>query len=451
MRWSRRPSSYPCTSPHTIGPVPNGSEYYFLLFPTDAAGNQGSTEIWPIVLGRRHPGHDAHRRTDPRHRVRSDDPDRRVVLVHVLEGRVDVRVQAGRAGRGDTATTRRACRRRPTARSSTADTRSGSARPIPAGIVASPAVRSFTVDTIAPETSITAGPSGATSVTSAVFSFASTQPHSYFSCRLDGPGAPGSSIPCISGETAFDDDRERHLHVLGARHGCERATSTRRPRRARSRSARRPSRRRRHGDGDADRDGDRHRRPRQRQPPPRPRATATASATASPTATRDRDVPPRRRSACPAHPTGSVPATLSLSLSSAPDLGPFVPAVAKDYETSLVATVTSTAGDAVLSVADPSATSTGRLSNGSFTLTRRDPGAGRERRLRSGHRQREPAHAAGLQRADHRRPGDDRAQTGDPRHRSAANGDLQHGADVHAVDRDALTRRRGCARAVRAR
>jgi len=44
--------------------------------------------------------------------------------------------------------------------------------------------------------------------------------------------------------------------------------------------------------------------------------------------------------------------------------------VAKDYETSLVATVSSSAGVAVLSVADPSATSTGRLSNGSFTLTR---------------------------------------------------------------------------------
>ena len=35
----------------------------------------------------------------------------------------------------------------------------------------------------------------------------------------------------------------------------------------------------------------------------------------------------------------------------------------------MAATVTSTAGDAALSVADPSPTATGRLTNGSFSLT----------------------------------------------------------------------------------
>ena len=43
--------------------------------------------------------------------------------------------------------------------------------------------------------------------------------------------------------------------------------------------------------------------------------------------------------------------------------------MAKDYLTTLPATVISTALDAKLSVADPSATATGRLVNGTFALT----------------------------------------------------------------------------------
>ena len=45
-----------------------------------------------------------------------------------------------------------------------------------------------------------------------------------------------------------------------------------------------------------------------------------------------------------------------------------MPGVAKDYFATTNATVTSTAGDAALSVADPSATNTGKLVNGSFAL-----------------------------------------------------------------------------------
>ena len=65
---------------------------------------------------------------------------------------------------------------------------------------------------------------------------------------------------------------------------------------------------------------------------------------------------------------GTVPATLALNLGPAASLGTLTPGVAKDYETSLAATVTSTAGDATLTVHDPSATAPGHLVNGSNVL-----------------------------------------------------------------------------------
>jgi hypothetical protein len=65
---------------------------------------------------------------------------------------------------------------------------------------------------------------------------------------------------------------------------------------------------------------------------------------------------------------GSVPATLSLALGSPASFGAFTPGLAKDYGASTTATVISTAGDGTLSVADPSATATGHLVNGTFSL-----------------------------------------------------------------------------------
>ncbi len=65
---------------------------------------------------------------------------------------------------------------------------------------------------------------------------------------------------------------------------------------------------------------------------------------------------------------GTVPATLSLTLGTASALGPFVPGVAKDYESSVAATVTSSAGNATLSVVDSATTAPGRLVNGAFAL-----------------------------------------------------------------------------------
>ena len=65
---------------------------------------------------------------------------------------------------------------------------------------------------------------------------------------------------------------------------------------------------------------------------------------------------------------GSVPATLALTLGTPATFGAFTPGLAKDYTASTTANVISTAGDATLSVADPSATNTGKLVNGTFAL-----------------------------------------------------------------------------------
>jgi hypothetical protein len=65
---------------------------------------------------------------------------------------------------------------------------------------------------------------------------------------------------------------------------------------------------------------------------------------------------------------GTVPATLSLSLGTAASFGTFTPGLAKDYTAQQPATVISSAGDAALSVVDPSATAPGHLVNGAFSL-----------------------------------------------------------------------------------
>jgi sugar phosphate isomerase/epimerase len=66
---------------------------------------------------------------------------------------------------------------------------------------------------------------------------------------------------------------------------------------------------------------------------------------------------------------GNVPSMLALSLPAQPgSFGTFQPTVAKSYETAVAATVTSTAGDATLSVTDPGTTAPGHLVNGAFAL-----------------------------------------------------------------------------------
>jgi hypothetical protein len=65
---------------------------------------------------------------------------------------------------------------------------------------------------------------------------------------------------------------------------------------------------------------------------------------------------------------GTVPATLSLTLGDPAAFGPFTPGVTKDYFATTTAVVTSTAGDALLSVSDPDTVAPGHLVNGTFSL-----------------------------------------------------------------------------------
>ncbi len=66
--------------------------------------------------------------------------------------------------------------------------------------------------------------------------------------------------------------------------------------------------------------------------------------------------------------SGSVPATLALALGAPATFGAFTPGVDKDYLATMAATVTSTAGDAQLTVIDASANAPGHLVNGPFSL-----------------------------------------------------------------------------------
>jgi hypothetical protein len=65
---------------------------------------------------------------------------------------------------------------------------------------------------------------------------------------------------------------------------------------------------------------------------------------------------------------GDTPPTLNLTLGTPRPFSAFIPGLARDYSTTLIASVTSTAENAALTVADPSATATGHLVNGTFSL-----------------------------------------------------------------------------------
>ena len=90
---------------------------------------------------------------------------------------------------------------------------------------------------------------------------------------------------------------------------------------------------------------------------------ATDSAGGSATVTRHYSVVPVTGT-----PGGETPATLNLTLGPAASFAPFVPGIARDYTSMMTATLTSTALDATLWVADPDATATGRLVNAAFSL-----------------------------------------------------------------------------------
>jgi hypothetical protein len=70
----------------------------------------------------------------------------------------------------------------------------------------------------------------------------------------------------------------------------------------------------------------------------------------------------------PGNVSGTVPATLSLTVGGPATFGAFAPGVARDYSTTLGANVVSTGGDAALTVTDTDATAPGKLVNGAFAL-----------------------------------------------------------------------------------
>src|SRR6478609_2370784 len=96
-------------------------------------------------------------------------------------------------------------------------------------------------------------------------------------------------------------------------------------------------------------------------------ATITDSAGQTSVVSTELDVPAITTST-PGTVGGTVPATLALSLGAPAAFGAFTPGLAKEYIASSTATVLSTAGDAALSVTDPSATAPGHLVNGAFVL-----------------------------------------------------------------------------------
>lgn len=77
---------------------------------------------------------------------------------------------------------------------------------------------------------------------------------------------------------------------------------------------------------------------------------------------------PYRETTAPGVVSGTIPPQLGLTLGLPAVFAPFIAGVAQDYLATTTATVTSTAGDAALSVADTATTAPGRLVNGSFAL-----------------------------------------------------------------------------------
>ncbi len=61
---------------------------------------------------------------------------------------------------------------------------------------------------------------------------------------------------------------------------------------------------------------------------------------------------------------GETPATLTLTLGAVTPFAPFIPGIGKDYTTSMTAHIVSSAGDATMTTADPSAVNSGHLVNG---------------------------------------------------------------------------------------
>ena len=113
---------------------------------------------------------------------------------------------------------------------------------------------------------------------------------------------------------------------------------------------------------------------------------------------------------------GTVPATLSLTLGAPAAFGAFTPGIAKEYTASTTATVISSAGDATLTVADPSP-------------DRHRPAG--QRHLRPGLPAAGPRRHQDVDRPHLERVGAGHVQAVDRGQRAAAHGHVQQDADVH--------------------
>ncbi len=133
---------------------------------------------------------------------------------------------------------------------------------------------------------------------------------------------------------------------------------------------------------------------------------------------------------------GSVPPTLALSLGGPAGFGSLTPGVARDYTASTTANVISTAGDAALSIADPSTASPGHLTNGTFALASPLQTRAGQRGVRAARRR--TADAVDLQRAGEQRRGDAGLPPAHRRQRAAAHRCVRQDAHADPVDHDAV-------------
>ena len=128
---------------------------------------------------------------------------------------------------------------------------------------------------------------------------------------------------------------------------------------------------------------------------------------------------------------GTVPATLSLTLGTPATFGAFTPGITRTYTASMTANVISTAGDAALTVSDPSSTATGHLVNGLFSLPQPLKAGG----------QNLPATVKTLQRSGVQRRRRGPVQPADQLDGRAPHGFLQQEPDLHAEHHSALGHR----------
>ena len=180
----------PCTSPRTLGPLADGA-YTLTVRATDPAGNSTTgTRSFTVAAAP-----DTTINTGPSGLTRSTTPQFTFSASKVgstFECRLD---RPGGLGSYVACTSPRAYTTTVNGSYtfSVRATHSGS-------IDATPATRSFTVDTVAPETTITGGPAGITNSTVPWFSF--TAPAgSTFACKLDTPAGSGSYAACTSPRT----------------------------------------------------------------------------------------------------------------------------------------------------------------------------------------------------------------------------------------------------------